>query len=233
MSYTISEIIRNVIGVNENGNPKTAVSFNLSKIDEERKEIKDTTEVSFCNAEVKITKVGSFVTLDLVFINKFSSELNRLWSILELYGKTMTDLENFDENTAINGVFTVMPMALNGKAFISAVNPVYWTLMATKPTDEINTIRILFNDINFNFLEGPEIDMDLLRESIEQEIRKEEDEAQRIANRMEEEEEYQQLRNEKIENLRNRPNFNETPLQRKRREEIEKQLAKDNDVAEE
>lgn len=222
MSYTVSEIVKSVIGLDDNNKPNAAISFNLSSINKENGLFEDKTEVHACNAEVKIKKINGFVTVDLVFVNKYASEFHRLWSALEVYGESATNYDDFEEVVPVNGVLTILPISLEGKAFISAVNPIYWSLLPSTPADEINTIRLLFQDFNFLFLEGKEFDVVALRESIEQEIRKEEDRAEQIANRIDEEEEYQEFRNAKIEALRKTPNFEETPLQRKMRKEAEK-----------
>lgn len=211
MSYTISEILKNIVGYSE-GKPKSAVSFNLSHIDTINEQIIDETSINMSGAEVKVKKIGEFITVDLSFINKFSSELNRLWSVLELYGEKMSDPENFEEESIVKGVFTFLPIALKGKAFVSAINPIHWTLMPSSPTGENSVIRLLFKDSTFLFLEGEEIDIDALVESIEQEIRKEETYMQQIADKVEEEEDYRDELNAKVENVRNINTFIENPL---------------------
>ena len=214
MSYTISEILKNIVGYS-NGKPKSAVSFNVSHIDTVNNTVIDETGINLCNAEVKIKKVNEYITVDLSFVNKFSSELNRLWSILELYGEKMSTPENFEEESIVKGVFTFLPISLKGRAFISAINPIYWTLMPYSPSGENSVIRLLFKDSTFLFLEGEEIDTNALRESIEQEIQKEEAYMQQIADKMEEDEDYKNERNERINDLRKIKTFTEPQLYKK------------------
>lgn len=221
MSYTVSEILKSVIGLDEYGKPKTAVAFNISKVDEITGMREEKSSAQVCNAKIRIIKVSDFITIDLIFANKYASELNKFWSIIELYGEEITNREDLNADIPVAGALTIVPVAFQGKIFISAVNPIYWTLMPSTPADEINTVRLLFKARDMLFLEGEEFDVDALRESIELEIKKEDAAVERMLQRMEEDEEYEESRNQLIESMRNTVDLDETILQKRLKKEEE------------
>ena len=139
MSYTVSEILKSVIGLDEYGKPKTAVAFNISKIDEITGMREEKSSAQVCNAKVRIIKVSDFITIDLIFANKYASELNKFWSIIELYGEEITNREDLNTDIPVAGALTIVPVAFQGKIFISAVNPIYWTLMPSTPAANSKT----------------------------------------------------------------------------------------------
>lgn len=219
MSCTIIEIIEKCTGVNEYGKPNSAIAFNVSQVDTKTKEVAEKSEVHVCSATVNFKKVGDFITIDFVFANSYAFELNKLWLAIELYGELITNFNDNENIIPINGVITVLPISLNGKNFISAVNPIHWTLMPSQPNSDINTIRLLFRDTDVLFLEGEEVDTVKLREQIEKEIQLEEAQLKQMQDRIEEEEEFREQRNAKIESFRAMGSYELTPLQRKRLEE--------------
>lgn len=91
--------------------------------------------------------------------------------------------------------------------------------MPSQPNSDINTIRLLFRDTDVLFLEGEEVDTVKLREQIEKEIQLEEAQLKQMQDRIEEEEEFKEQRNAKIEAFRAMGSYELTPLQRKRLEE--------------
>ena len=218
MSYTVSEIIKNVCGKGDDNSPKSSVLFTLSSHNSAFDETKDIASVAAFEPRIEIAKVSHFVTVDLIFINNHSSVMQRLWSVLNLYGEKMTS-DEFDTSVTHFGNLTIVPFALSGKAYINASNPLHWTLMPQRPTGEIDTIRLFFDGETFAFYEGEEFDIEAIQEAVDTELKQEQAFYENIEKKMAEREEYEAERDAKIEQFRaNR--FDESPLEKQRKERI-------------
>lgn len=201
MSYSINEILKAAMGRDEKNEPKSSILFSTRKINEVTEEDKDYGTVILSSPTIDIKKLNEFIMVDLIFAVPLDAGLRRLWASINLYADMVSKNDIFSDE-ASTGMLVITPIALKGEAFISASNPIFYTLQPQKPGEDCTVIRLLFTSDSFQFVESDDIDIDELRRSAEREMEKE---AENIVEMEAEEEERrlaQEKRDAKIEELK-------------------------------
>lgn len=201
--YDLEELINNIVGKNQDGYPKSVTVFGLLELNSEYKVNKELTNVITYAPTVDIKSINDFTILDLVFKNDYDQDLRRLYAALEMYGEKKTkDTDMSDTHTVSS--FTIVPIELNGKIAITASEPIFWTLQPHMPGDTINTIRLMFLNDDFIFVESPAVDTNAINETVIKEIEQEKAALRKQIEAEEERNAYLEERNKKLEELRRR-----------------------------
>ena len=99
---------------------------------------------------VEIRVHGNFATIDFQFGRPNSEDLSQFFRCLERY------LEEIDHNSTERqalSFITLLPFSLNGEYYISAKDPIFWTLVPDSIGDEPRTLRVVFYAGDVGFIE--------------------------------------------------------------------------------
>lgn len=194
----VQEILTAAMGKNSEGLPNSSIVLNAFSFDRKTREEEEISTVASYSPEVQIKKLNGFVMVDLIFVNDFAPDLRRLWAAFELYGEQ----ELSKANSSYHAFLIIAPLSYEGKVYIMADNPVFWTLQPQKPGDSINTVRILFRDCDLGIYKNDDIDIEAIKKSVDKEIELEEINLAQMIAKMEEEKEREIMMNEKYEEIR-------------------------------
>lgn len=193
----IDDIINSINGRDEDRLPKCAVSLDKYVFDAETKKPVSQITRALANVEINITRIPSgthyFVQVDFTFLSAKGFEINTLWEFLQEYGKVISLVD--DETKEIPQLFvTLIPLSYEGRYYFLCSLPIFWSLMALKPGETANTIRVLFDSETVGLYETNDVDFEKISRVVDDELaarRKEEEE--RLAER---EEAYEKNRKE-------------------------------------
>jgi hypothetical protein len=96
----------------------------------------------------------------------------------------------------------ILPIEFSGAFYILANNPIFWALQPILPGEDCKVISILFEEEDFQFFEGPDIDKEMMENMIKQEIENEERKIETHILKEEEAKKFRDEQNAKIEALR-------------------------------
>lgn len=173
MSTTEQEIMQNVIDscCGFGKNPKTFVSCTIEQwiFDHEKEEstVKNLSHNMTSKSYVEIYSVNDkYWMLDLSFLSDRDMDLKMIWKSLNSVKEKNRGLK---ENEMILSRFILLPSDFEGY-YIDLINPLFFALQPNIVNGPINTIRLVFEAENVNFIYTDEIN----KEMIEQEIIEEE-----------------------------------------------------------
>lgn len=199
---TFEDIILQSVGLDEYDNPKSGFGLEIGVFDATSGNSKMNVSLTYYNPYINITRTGEMMMIDFVFKNRVDSDLRAIWALINKYGK------DFENALRINSTqfplirIQIVPNFYSGKYSIVSVAPLYWALQPEIPNGEINTIRLVFAVDSVAFIEQEGYDEKQILAEIEREEMHREFIEQATEAREIEEEEYQQERNEKLEELR-------------------------------
>jgi len=165
----ITQIIQSINGADDQKKAKAAFTILNELYDMTTGDLKKTGSISLCKPKFKIERHGRFVQVDMTFMSYLDTDLTHIMLLLNQFGN---NLETYSDSENIRPVFTmaIVPLAYEGKAYVQAMNPIIWTKTSENATgNTLNTIRILFESIDFNAFENPQADVNELKEEIEKE----------------------------------------------------------------
>jgi hypothetical protein len=198
-----NEIVEHSVGLDEYDNPKAGFGIEMGIFDTQTNTARITMNKTYYNPAINITRTGDVMMIDLMFKSKTDSDLRAIWAFLNKYGK------DFEKSLSSNGsiplpIFRMqlVPNFYSGKYSIVAVAPMYWVLQPEVPTSEINMIRMVYGVDSIAFLENEAYDEKQLLAELEREDMQREFIEQAAEQRRIEQEEYQDQRNEMLEELR-------------------------------
>jgi hypothetical protein len=178
MDNLLNEIVAASIGKTDDGKPKSAITISDISYNDETDESHENGVFSSYNPIVNIQEYPEYVRVDLTFKSSLDTELRTIWALLEKYGKELNDYTI--ENPIVPLLsLTILPVAFNGKYFSVCTNPLFWALQPLYPDAPVDTIRILFEIENYQFVEGEEFDLEKIDREIEEEVAKQDVEMQR------------------------------------------------------
>ncbi len=170
---TIEEFLKAASEVDEKtGFSRTSLVADCSTINLATKDEKQIVSVSMQKPVIKIERHGDFVQLDFTFKSALDNDIKMLWMALELYGKTVSDVNpSVAENNVIaSGSITLIPAKYEGRYFAVAAMPIFWSLTSLEPNEMANTVRVLVETSSFQVFEANNLDMDAIKKEAEDEI---------------------------------------------------------------
>lgn len=199
---TMDEILLACCGTDGSDNTKAGFSLDLGIFNPATNEFDVKSSTAYCNPIFNITRVGDTTMIDMIFATRTDTDLRRIWSFMQKYGK---DVELAFQNNAKNVPFMriqIVPIGFSGQYSVLAYAPLYWTLQPEYPTGEINMIRMAFNTESILFAENEaydevEVMAELQREDMEREYIE-----QQYELKQQETEDYLNERQELLEKLR-------------------------------
>ncbi len=94
--------------------------------------------------EVQLEKSGGYTTVILQFDDPASSDMERFWTVFTDYGKLAVKRRGFDLEVPVI-TLTAVPMTLGGNYGMVAVDPIYYTLQPSGPSETVcSQIRLLY-----------------------------------------------------------------------------------------
>lgn len=124
----------------------------------------DTTPVQQISLEkpvVNIFRHAGYVQVDLVFISKFDADLRNIWDMLTRFCEPENSMDDeTDEMPTI--VLAIYPTEFEGKYYILATNPIFFTLQPEDASGDPCVIRLIFDEEEFTVFE--EDDEDVMEE---------------------------------------------------------------------
>ena len=94
--------------------------------------------------EVQFEKCGGYTTVILQFDDPASSDMERFWTVFTDYGKLAVKRRGFDLEVPVI-TLTAVPMTLGGNYGMVAVDPIYYTLQPSGPSETVcSQIRLLY-----------------------------------------------------------------------------------------
>ena len=197
-----NDIIDSCIGYDEDDNPKAGFSVEVGTYDSATSTIKVDTNLSYFNPQINLMRTGEAIIIDFIFRNKTDTDMRAIWSLLNKYGRNFDNAMKVSSATIPVFRFTIVPVKYEARFGILCTSPMYWALEPETPTSDINTIRVVFGIDNVVFQESEgynltEIEADIQREQMQRDFIE-----GQMEQRREEEAEYREERNAKIEELR-------------------------------
>lgn len=168
----LNEFLTAVCDKDNTGVSLTAIVADCDTINVKTGEEKQIISVTLQKPTISIERHGNYIQLDFNFISALDNDLKMFWTALELYGKTVSDVNTIAAETGIvaTGSITLVPTQFNGKYFAVAVNPIFWALTCSEIGESANVIRVLVDADSFEIYENKEIDMAALEKEVNNEI---------------------------------------------------------------
>lgn len=163
-----NEFMQALCDKDKNNLSMTAIAADCNITDLTTGETKQIVSTTMQKPVISIERHNQFIQIEFKFISALDNDLKLLWTTLELYGKTMNDI-NVDNNTLprlASGTITFVPVQFNGKYFAVAVNPIFWSLTSPDTGESANLIRVLVEAENFEIFENRGVDMDKLDKEV-------------------------------------------------------------------
>lgn len=196
------DIMDKSIGLDEFGNPKAGFGVEIGEFDCNTSAVNIKNNMHYYNPAINITRTGDMVMFDFIYKNRTDSDLRQFWALLCTYGKNFEKALKEDNGILPFFRIQIVPNYYGGKFSMVLVTPMYWVLQPETPTSEINTIRIVFQMDSVAFVEGQGYDTKDILADIEREQMQNDYITEAIERKREEEEEYQNERNARIEEMR-------------------------------
>lgn len=168
----INDFLNAMCDKDNTGISLTAIVADCNVINLITGEEKQIISVTLQKPVISIERHGEYIQLDFSFISALDNDLKMLWTTLELYGKTVSDINTNSEKSGLvaTGSLTLVPTQFNGKYFAVAVNPIFWALTSSEIGETANIIRVMVEASAFEVLENKEIDMKQLEKEINNEL---------------------------------------------------------------
>lgn len=169
---TVTEFLSALCDKDANGISKTAIVADCNMTDLTTGNTKQIVSTVMQKPVISIERHGLFLQIDFKFISALDNDLKMLWTTLELYGKTMNDINTEESNVPriASGTITFAPTQFEGRYFAVVANPVYWALTSPDVGESTNLIRVLVEADNFEIFENKNIDMNKLDKEISSDL---------------------------------------------------------------
>ncbi len=182
------EITAAIIGKDDKGLPKCAISVDKYIFDVITREPSSSVSRHLTNVSVNLTKIPStdrfYIQADFTFPTSINFELKLFWELLQEYGTEVGALtEKSSEVPQI--FFTLVPISYEGKYYVLSSAPLFWGLIADKVDKTPDTVRVLFDAENVSIFETNSIDYEKIVQIVDEEITAEEKAEQERADRKE------------------------------------------------
>lgn len=167
----MNQIIEAINGKGEFGKGKAAFTILNELYDIGEDSLKTIGSMSLFKPVFKIERHGRFVQVDMIFLSNLDMDLTRVMILLSQFGEHL-DMCDGSDNIRPLLTLCIVPVKLEGRVYIQAMNPITWGKTTdTAGGSTLNTIRMLFESIDFNAFENPDADAS----ELENEIMKEEE----------------------------------------------------------
>lgn len=168
----LKEFLTAVCEKDTTGISLTAIVADCDTVNVKTGEEKQIISVTLQKPVISVERHGNYIQLDFTFISALDNDLKMFWTALELYGKTVSDVNPIAEQTGTvaTGSITLVPTQFNGKYFAVAVNPIFWSLTCSEVGEAANVIRVLVEADSFEVYENKEIDMAAIKKEVDAEI---------------------------------------------------------------
>lgn len=164
----VTEFISALCDKDKNNISTTTIVVDCNITDLTTTETKQIVSTTLKKPIISIERHGQFLQIEFRFISSLDNDLKMLWTTLELYGKTMSDVNI--ENNAVpriaSGTITFLPSQFNGKYFAVAANPIFWALTSPDTGENANLVRVLVEADNFEIFENKGVDIDKIDKEI-------------------------------------------------------------------
>lgn len=170
---------------------KNIVSISTEVMFTDTQQTKTILEKTYSKPKVSIKIIGDYVLIDLAFKNMHDVDLKLSWRIFERYASIMDAYVREDDNNEYPILsFSITPKKYNGKYFILAHTPTFWSLQPTSPEQEdyamlravfpTNNVDLLTPTYNVDDFNATEKVREQMREeykyAVEEKVRKQEEE---------------------------------------------------------
>lgn len=169
---TIKDIVMAASGKDEKGFNKSAVGLFFEKIDVEGNST-IINEVDVDKPIINIFKNVNRVQVDVIYSTKNDIDLKMMNDLLV----RATSAENsVDDNATHIPLITlsIIPHKYEGKFYILCTDPIVWCLTAQEPRGEIDTLRFVFDEEDFNILAADDEALEMIYAEVDTELEAEE-----------------------------------------------------------
>lgn len=168
----LKDFLKAVCDKDQTGISLTAVVADCDTINLKTGEEKQIISVALQKPVISVERHGNYIQLDFNFISALDNDLKMLWTALELYGKTVNDINTETEDTGLvaTGSITLVPIQLGGKYFAVAANPIFWSLTCPEAGETANVIRVIVEASAFEVFENKDIDLEKIEKDALNEI---------------------------------------------------------------
>ncbi|MCI9547053.1 MAG: hypothetical protein HFH60_10270 [Lachnospiraceae bacterium] len=165
---TIKDIITAASGKDEQGFNKSAIGLFYEKIDTEGNST-IINEVDVDKPFINIFKSLNRIQVDIIYSMKNDIDLKMMNDLLIRATDSGNSLEdNATEFPLIT--LSIIPHEFDGKFYILCTDPIVWCLTAQDPRGEIDTIRLVFDEEDFNILASDDDALAMLTAEIDQDL---------------------------------------------------------------
>lgn len=168
---TTKEIREAIIGPDPSGQPKTLVSMSSNLFDDPTTEPALLMEVSSMSSIINIVTIGSYTYVELRFSSETDSDLALAYRCLE---HNFEEAGKATEEQTCMVTLTLLPLELEGRYFMAAIDPVFWALEPDRAGGQFNVLRIVFESTDVRYMES-DIDEEEFRTQIEMTLNNEND----------------------------------------------------------
>ncbi len=159
---TVQEILDSISGKQNNSNlPKCSTTVTTGLHIESTNDDKILAECAAIKPSIKLERHNQYVVCDLIYASAFDQDLHEAYSVFELYGSNMNDIDmdNYVEGDRRIPFLVIVLTALAGyDNTITLDTPIMWSLVADRPGATPNVIRVLFTVESVLFYDGEKID---------------------------------------------------------------------------
>ena len=169
---TIKDIILAASGKDEKGFNKSACGLFYEKVDLEGNAT-IISEIDVDRPIINIFKGNKRVQVDIVYAMKNDIDLRMMNDLLV----RAFSAENSIDDTATSVplvTLSIIPRELEGQFFILCSDPIVWCLTAQDPRGEIDTLRFVFDEEDFNIMAASEEALEMLDIELEEDLAEEE-----------------------------------------------------------
>ena len=168
----INEIYEEIVGLDANGNPKSAVSVSYRTVNINSNSVATKMEHVSHHAEVIMEMSENIVEIKLRFATPFDVDLKLFWKVMQLFEDAATN-EMSDEVFSVLS-FTFIPEKFNGRYYVCATAPLLFSVQAPAPNESANIISAIFRDEDVEFFEMDEEDLARIDSEVDRGLAEEE-----------------------------------------------------------
>lgn len=168
----IKDIVMAASGKDDQGFNKSAVGLFFEKVDVDgNSTVID--EVDVDRPIINIFKSFNKVQVDIIYSMKNDIDLRMMNDLLI---KATSAENSVDDNATEFPLITlsVIPHEFDGEFYILCTDPIVWCLTAQDPSGELDTLRMVFDEDDFNVLATSDEALAMVNEEIETELAEEE-----------------------------------------------------------
>ncbi len=161
---TFNEIVAACCGTDEHGAPNsTCLMTSFINADGNNDIV---AEYPLGSGMVRIFMIRGILTLDFVFTDRFSADMQTMASVLDTYSGKQSNGEDYHIKCAI------LPAEYAGRYYLLAQDPFAWSMQLEQTTDsEERVIRMFFSLESIQAVDnGEAVDLDEMAEKIAQEM---------------------------------------------------------------